>query len=114
MVCLDCSPLVSRTSRQKKAGGLKLRQLAVFLLMLVPLLVQAQLGNTSWPKYRANSLNTGVGLGSGGTNTVKWSANVDFSVSSDSMTIASDGTLYVGSQDGNLYAIDGKTGAVNW
>lgn len=80
------------------------------------LTAQAQLANSAWPKFHANSLNTGLGVGSGATNTVKWSYGIgDNTTSSQSSpVIGLTGMVYVGSENGKVYAINSTTGALVW
>ena len=47
------------------------------------------------------------------SGTKKWSVQTSNSIQS-SVAIGSDGTLYFGSQDKNLYAMDSSSGAVKW
>jgi len=65
-----------------------------------------------WPKFHRDVLNSGI-AGSGGSNGLgRWNATVNGEVYS-SPAIGSDGTIYVGSEDGNLYAF-GASGAKKW
>ncbi|ADN35976.1 PKD domain containing protein [Methanolacinia petrolearia DSM 11571] len=46
--------------------------------------------------------------------TIKWNTTLGASVSYNSPAIGSDGTIYVGSDDKNLYAINPDDGSVKW
>ncbi|MBS0633143.1 MAG: PQQ-like beta-propeller repeat protein [Verrucomicrobia bacterium] len=46
--------------------------------------------------------------------TVKWTCEAPTDWVESTPAVAADGTVYVGSWDGNLYAINGETGAVKW
>ena len=48
----------------------------------------------------------------GATGRQKWARDVNGIVSS--AAVAADGTVYVGSLDANLYALDGGTGEIKW
>jgi len=95
-------------------GGLLFAPLALGLAP-ISLVRHASIGlaDSAWPKFRGGLTNTGRGGGAGATATVKWSfANkVGFD---SSPAIGPDGTLYEGSWDGNLYALDGTTGKQKW
>jgi len=62
------------------------------------------LADSAWPKFRGNAQNTGQSPYIGAqTNHVKWTFTTSFGVAS-SPAVAADGTVYVGSDDGYLYA----------
>ena len=71
------------------------------------------LANSPWPKFHGNSRNTGLGGGGGAVGTKKWEFLTGNSVES-SPAIGADGTVYVGSDDKKVYALDGATGAKKW
>ncbi len=71
------------------------------------------LANSPWPKFRGNAQNTGRGTGSGAAGTLKWAFATNAAIES-SPAIGSDGTVYVGSGYGTLYALNGSTGAKRW
>ncbi len=72
------------------------------------------LANTPWPKYMRDNNNTGRSpyIGSQ-TNTVKWTYTTGGQISYSSAAVDSDGTIYIGSQDGNFYAIN-PDGTKKW
>jgi len=72
--------------------------------------IPSGLAGSPWPKFRGDTQNTGQGLGSGATGTKKWVALAN-QTSSSSVAIDVDGTLYVGADNGKLYALkpDGTT-----
>jgi outer membrane protein assembly factor BamB len=79
--------------------------------------VAVGLGQTAWPKFHADVQNTGQAVGAAtattGANMQTWAAggNIDLS----SPALSADGkSLYIGSTDGNLYAISTQTGLVKW
>ncbi len=72
--------------------------------------------NAPWPKFLANAQNTGLGTGAGSTGMVNWfsaTGHWDASVES-SPAIGADGTVYIGCDNGDLYALDGATGHIKW
>jgi outer membrane protein assembly factor BamB len=73
------------------------------------------LARSAWPKYRGDIWNTGQGKGSGAKNSLRWvtAAGVTDRVEA-SPVIGSDGTIYIGADDGKVYAIDGITGVIRW
>lgn len=69
----------------------------------------------SWSMFRHDIINTGHNTDAAGpteTVTPRWEFVTDGSVRSSPAVI--DGTVYVGSDDGSLYAIDAETGAERW
>ncbi len=87
----------------------------VFILLSLVLAISAsaqfQYGS-AWPKFRRNTLNTGVGATGGSNGLLRWSFATPNSVLC-SASIAVDGTVYFGSYDGNLYAINAN-GTLKW
>jgi outer membrane protein assembly factor BamB len=67
-----------------------------------------------WPKFRGNIQNTGLSsiYTSADTGTLKWSYTTGYYIFS-SPAIGADGTIYVGSLDNNLYAIN-PNGTLKW
>jgi hypothetical protein len=65
------------------------------------------LANSPWPSFRGNAKNTGLSPydTSGNNGTQRWNFTTGDLVHS-SPTISSDGTIYVGSHDYKLYAIN--------
>ena len=66
-----------------------------------------------WPRMGRNSRNTGYGLGSGSNGLLKWSFPTGATVFS-SPAVGADDTVFVGSTDSNVYALNGATGAKKW
>ena len=67
-----------------------------------------------WPKFHQNELNQGQGGTAPSTAGLKkWSRATGNAVEA-APAIGADGTLYVGSDDHNLYALNSATGAVKW
>jgi len=81
------------------------------VLLLLSLSANAQLSKSSWPKYHGDSKNTGLALSSGADNVLKWSFSLG---TKESPVIGLDGTLYVGSVDDHLYALNSANGALKW
>jgi len=75
--------------------------------------VAVELAKSPWPKFRGGAQNTGRGLGSGATGHVKWSFRTG-GVVEGGPAIGPDGTVYVWSYDGYLYAIRASTGMMKW
>lgn len=76
----------------------------------------AGLATASWPKARGDARNTGnIGNGAGavGTGQIVREFALGGTVAAEP-TVGPDGTLYVATQDGKLYAFDTATGAQKW
>jgi outer membrane protein assembly factor BamB len=73
------------------------------------------LATSSWPKYRGNSRNTGQATGSGAIGEQQWrtAAGTTDRVEGSAI-IGPDGAVYIGADDGRVYAFNGATGAVLW
>jgi outer membrane protein assembly factor BamB len=71
------------------------------------------LATSAWPKFRGDTQNTGRGGGAGATGVKKWEFLTGNTIGS-SPAIGSDGTIYIGSNDFKVYALDGVTGAKKW
>ena len=84
----------------------------------VPFTLNAYLGlaNSAWPKFRQNLQNTAIGVGNGATGQILWENFVNlFELRfASSPCIGTDGSLYVGSYDGHLYAFNSMNGAPLW
>src|SRR5471030_548532 len=84
----------------------------LFALLLLTASAMCQQAGAPWPKFRANSLGTGI-AGSGGSNgKLRWSFPTLGYIDS-SPAVGADKTIYVGSSDGNLYAIN-PDGTQKW
>jgi len=72
------------------------------------------LANSVWPKFHGNMQNTGLSSidTSADTGTPKWSYTTGGEINS-SPAIGADGTIYVGSDDNKLYAIN-PNGTLKW
>ncbi len=91
----------------------RFRCFLVFLSLLLAFSASAQLQvGSPWPKYLQNNLNTGLGAGSGSNGLEKWTFATGLFIAS-SPAIAKDGTIYVGSYDNSLYAINAD-GTKKW
>src|SRR6185312_16375226 len=66
------------------------------------------------PMFRGNPAHTGVYQAAGISkfSKVKWKFHTDGSVFSSPAVV--NGVVYIGSGDGNLYAVDQGTGALKW
>jgi len=68
-----------------------------------------------WPSFRRDNRNTGHAPdepGVAGRPEQKWNVSTDAGVWSSPVVV--DGSLYIGSMDGTVYAIDTATGDVDW
>ncbi len=65
-----------------------------------------------WPMYHHDPLHTGRGVGSGAVGRLKWKFKTGYGIDS-SPAIGSDGTVYVGSWDRYLYALN-PNGSLKW
>lgn len=63
----------------------------------------------SWPMFRLNPEHTGFQAGGAGTT---WMFGTTAGVESSPALV--DGVVYVGSNDGSLYAVDAETGSQSW
>jgi len=81
---------------------------------LCPGVAVAQLADTPWPKFHYDIHNTGKTTNLGTTvGKLKWKFVTGGAVTS-SPVLDDNGTLYIGSDDNNIYAIDTETGALKW
>ncbi|AGB02802.1 PKD domain-containing protein [Methanoregula formicica] len=87
--------------------------LILFLaLLFVP--VAAELANTAWPKFQHDLQNTGRSQYTGSqSNTTKWIYTNAGDFWYVNPVIGFDGTIYIGSQDANLRALD-PNGTQKW
>jgi outer membrane protein assembly factor BamB len=70
---------------------------------------------TDWSSFRGDSHNTGFARGvapTGAEPTIEWTFDTDGAVWASPVVV--DGTVYIGSTDGSLYAIDGESGDELW
>ncbi|MDD5188625.1 MAG: PQQ-binding-like beta-propeller repeat protein, partial [Methanoregula sp.] len=81
-------------------------------MMVVP--VAAGLADTPWPKFSYDLNNSGQSPYNGPeSNTIKWVYSAGGAIYSSSPTIGQDGTIYFGSYDNNIYAIN-PNGSLKW
>ena len=109
-----CIKMISFIQTSKNRIESACRMVILGLIAVSPCIAHAQVKSTAWPKYRAGLTNSGVSAFWGATSTVNWTSKLSFSTFSDSMAIGTDGTVYVGSADGKLSAIDNTLGSVKW
>lgn len=86
--------------------------LLVLVLALCARTACAQLANSCWPKFHRDLSNTGQGLYGGTGSDLTWTYPTGGAIRS-APVIGSDGTAYVASDDGRLYAIAGD-GSSRW
>ena len=73
-----------------------------------------------WSMFRGGPQRTGLGGGSGATGALLWEYDTHYTgpqygpIIESSPAIGKDGTVYVGSRDDKVYALDGKTGQRKW
>ena len=86
----------------------------IFILILSSYSIKAQLADSPWPTFRKDTMHSGVSEydTSHVDGTVKWSFETGDAIES-SPVIDSNGTIYVGSHDGYLYAIN-PDGTEKW
>ncbi len=65
-----------------------------------------------WPMLQHDPQHTGRGIGGGAKGVLMWKYRCGDEIDSD-LAISSDGTIFVGSDDGNLYAIN-HNGTLKW
>src|SRR3990170_1355463 len=86
--------------------------LFIFLCTFPPGNIHAQLANSPWPMFRHDLRHTGRSSYTGsGKNYLQWVYPVGSSTSTPA--IGTDSTIYVGSYDSNLYAIN-PDGTLKW
>jgi outer membrane protein assembly factor BamB len=75
----------------------------------------AGLARSQWPKYRGDIRNSGQGKGSGASNLLQWNTAAGSAGRVEaSPVIGLDGNIYIGADDGKVYAINGATGVIRW
>lgn len=73
------------------------------------------LARSVWPKYRGNMKNTGQAVGYGASGELRWSTAAGTTDRVEgSAVIGPKNTVYIGADDGRVYAFNGDTGAINW
>src|SRR5437763_16783462 len=65
-----------------------------------------------WPMLHNSAQRNGRGSNTSGTNAVRWTFNAGIFISS-SAAVGSDGAIYVGAWDNNLYALN-PNGTRRW
>lgn len=68
---------------------------------------------SAWSKFRGTTLNTGRGIGAGAAGTLKWAYQTAGDIGS-SAAVGADGTLFFGSWDKHLYAVNAADGSLKW
>jgi len=88
--------------------------IAITALVIIPATALAQLADSPWPVFGHDSRHTNVSPHEIGKNKkgLLWSYKTGASIES-SPVIGADGTIYVGSHDGNFYAFK-KDGSLKW
>lgn len=109
---LDTNPAVARSYLESWHGYWLLISTTSAITISFPV-PTAGLANSAWPKFHAGNQNKGRGVGGGATNNQKWAFQTGGAVYS-SPAIGEDDTIYVGSYDHKLYALDGSTGNKKW
>ena len=88
--------------------------MVLFTLIFSSYGLKTQLADSPWPTFHSNPQRTGLSLynTSHVDGTVLWTYQTGNAIES-SPAIGEDGTIYVGSHDGYLYAIS-KNGELEW
>lgn len=114
-----CAITIDKTPGEKQCKKKTIVYMTTFIFIIISVLtqlksVQAQeVSKTPWQMFRGNLQHTGQSAYKGAqTNTLKWSFKIDTRITS-SPSIASDGTIYFGSIDGRLYAVN-PDGTAKW
>jgi len=111
------NPRITERPSSHPANRRDLRLLTGLLILLIVLLVApvtAGLADSAWPKFGHDSQNTGRSEYVGSqTNATKWIVTAGDSFRYSNPVIGSDGTIYVGNYDMNVYAID-PNGTTIW
>lgn len=70
---------------------------------------------SSWPMFQANPYHSGFSSILGPqTNALLWDFVAGGAFANSAPAIGADGTIYIGSEDHNLYAINSTTGTMKW
>jgi outer membrane protein assembly factor BamB len=69
-----------------------------------------------WPRFHGGNQNRGIGFGSGAAGKIKWkiSRHSSEDIITSSPIIGPENTVYFGSPDHNIYAIDSQSGKERW
>ena len=90
-----------------------MKQKVILLIALLSLFVTVQLVKADWPMFHADPSHSGVGTGSPVfTPTLLWKFTTGDSVNYS--PVVANGIVYICSYDGNLYALNAKTGEKIW
>lgn len=94
--------------------GKELSIIAIFVTLLLPSISTVSASEDAiWPMYKGNAQHTGQSPFNGSEeNTLKWNFPTGNRITS-SPVIGADGTIYVGSYDSHLYAIN-PDGSMKW
>lgn len=75
-------------------------------------------GAAAWRMFRGNARHTGLSPYVGpSTASLRWNATIGaptYASDASSPAIGADGTLFIGTNDGNVRALSGATGALQW
>jgi len=83
-------------------------------LLVMPVPVMADLASTPWPMFQHDLNTTGLSpYVASQTNTVKWTYTTGGAIYRSGVAIGLDGTLYIGSKDGYVYALN-PNGTKKW
>jgi outer membrane protein assembly factor BamB len=86
---------------------------AVLAVLVFVLPLNAQPANSPWPMFHCNTLRTGLGGYAGPQSaTLSWSYQAGNDISASSPAIDSDGNVYFGAYDHNIYAVNANGGLV--
>ena len=97
-----------------RSGVIVVVSAATFAIVTVatPNLSHAQLATSAWPMFHHDASHTGLSTVDTSANPgmQKWAINAHIGVDITSPAVGADGTIYIGSQDRHLYALnpDGK------
>lgn len=74
----------------------------------------AQPADTPWPTFKHDMCRTSQSINIGArTAAVKWACHIGSAMQGSSPAVGLDGTIYVGAEDGNLYAVS-SDGVIKW
>ena len=100
-----------------RIGAIAMLGAAAFAIVAVATLSisHAQLATAPWPMFHYNLAHTGLSPYNTSANpgTLKWKFATGSFIEYSSPAIGTDGTIYVGSDDGNLYAVN-PDGTLEW
>lgn len=110
--------IMSTTTRNHNGGAPRALFYCIAALLCMSAIAMpamaAGLADTAWPKFQNDTRNTGQSVYTGPqTNNLVWSFTTGAAIGYCGASTGADGTIYIGSQDKNLYALN-PDGTLKW